>query len=293
MKLLVLGSKGQLGRCLGDQLANTDHDVVYASRDQIDITDFHNTNLIIKDIKAHIVINTIAFTAVDRAEEDKELANLTNNLAVQNLANICVELDCWLIHISTDYVFDGTSSVPYLEIEKTNPQGIYGVTKLKGEQAIESSGCKHLIMRTAWVFSEYGSNFLKTMLHLGHDRNELSIVGDQFGCPTYAQDIAKAIIKMINSLSIKIPQSGTYHYCGDKPCSWFDFAKEIFQEASDQGLNTPNKVFSINTSQYPTLAKRPAYSVLDTSKIRNTFGVMPSDWNAAIPKIISSLQKSQ
>tara|TARA_B110000008_G_scaffold279548_1_gene327146 strand:- start:2459 stop:3340 length:882 start_codon:yes stop_codon:yes gene_type:complete len=293
LKLLVLGSKGQLGRCLGDQLANTDHDVVYASRDQIDITDFHNTNLIIKDIKAHIVINTSAFTAVDRAEEDKKLANLTNNLAVQNLANICDELDCWLIHISTDYVFDGTSSIPYLEIERTNPQGIYGVTKLKGEQAIKSSGCKHLIIRTAWVFSEYGSNFLKTMLHLGRDRNELSIVGDQFGCPTYAQDIAKAIVTIINSLNIKIPQSGIYHYCGDKPCSWFDFAKEIFQKASDQGLNTPDKVFSINTSQYPTLAKRPAYSVLDTSKIRDTFGVAPSDWNAAISKVISSLQKSR
>ena len=203
MKILVLGCKGQLGRCLNDQLINTDHEVIYTSREQIDIADFEVTKSKILEISPDLIINATAYTAVDKAEEDQKTANLINHLAVKNIADICNQLECWLIHVSTDYVFDGNSKVPYKEDDETNPQGAYGETKLKGELAIQASGCKHIIIRTAWVFSEYGNNFLKTMLRLGAERDELSIVGDQIGCPTYAQDIARSIIATLPYLSLE------------------------------------------------------------------------------------------
>ena len=176
MKILVLGSKGQLGRCLSYQLNNTNYQVEYTSREEIDIANFEETKKQILKISPHLIINATAYTAVDRAEEDQKNADLINHLAVKNIANICIQQDCWLIHVSTDYVFDGSNKIPYREDDKTNPQGVYGETKLNGELAIQASGCKHIIIRTAWVFSEYGNNFLKTILRLsaGCDRVEYS-----------------------------------------------------------------------------------------------------------------------
>ena len=287
MRVLVLGCKGQVGRCLNDQLINTDYEVTYTSRDQIDIADFEEARIKITHIAPDVIINASAYTAVDKAENDKVTADLINHLAVDNLAAICVELGYWLIHISTDYVFDGNSTVPYLELDKTNPQGVYGHTKLDGELAIQSSGCKYLIIRTAWVFSEYGNNFLKTMLRLGTVRDELSIVGDQIGCPTYAQDIAKAIITMVTQVKAKSSASGIFHYCGDQLCSWYEFAGVIFEEARMSGLQTPSLIHSIRTSDYPTAAERPGYSALDCHKIRNTFGVNISDWKLGVKNVIS------
>ena len=289
MKVLVLGCKGQLGRCLNDQLINTNYKVTYTSRDQIDVADFEETRIKITYIAPDVIINASAYTAVDKAENDKVTADLINHLAVDNLAAICFELGCWLIHISTDYVFDGKSTAPYLELDKTNPQGVYGHTKLDGEFAIQSSGCKYLIIRTAWVFSEYGDNFLKTMLRLGTVRDELSIVGDQIGCPTYAQDIAKAIITMMTQVSKKSSASGTYHYCGDQLCSWYEFARVIFEEARISGLQTPSLIHSIRTSDYPTAAERPGYSSLNCQKIKNTFGVNTSDWKLGVKNVLSNL----
>ena len=289
MKILVLGSKGQLGQCLNDQLAITEHDVVYTSRGEIDIADFEVTKSQILEISPDIVINATAYTAVDKAEEEHQVADRINHLAVANIASICNRLDCWLIHVSTDYVFDGNSEVPYKEDNPTNPQGVYGDSKLKGEAAIEASGCKYLIIRTAWVYSEYGNNFLKTMLRLGADRDELSIVGDQIGCPTYAQDIAKSIVSILSCLDLKDSSSGIYHYCGDEPCSWYDFARAIFLEAEVQGLKTPSYVKSITTADYPTPAIRPAYSVLDCSKIESCFEVTSSSWRDGIKIVIDSL----
>ena len=227
MKILVLGCSGQLGRCLNDQLGNSGYDVVFTSREQINIANFDKTKNKILNISPNIVINASAYTAVDRAEEEQEMAELLNHYAVANIAKICNLLNIWLIHISTDYVFDGYSKYPYKENDQTNPQSVYGNTKLKGELAIQSSGCKHIIIRTAWVFSGYGTNFLKTMLRLGAQRNELSIVSDQIGCPTYAQDIAKSIVKIIPQLESH-KDNGLYHYCGDKPCSWYEFATNNF-----------------------------------------------------------------
>jgi dTDP-4-dehydrorhamnose reductase len=290
MKILVLGSKGQLGQCLNDQLAITEHDVVYTSRGKIDIAEFEVTKTQILKISPDIVINATAYTAVDKAEEEHQVAERINHLAVANIASICKQLDCWLIHVSTDYVFDGNSEVPYKEDNPTNPQGVYGGSKLKGEAAIESSGCKYLIIRTAWVYSEYGNNFLKTMLRLGADRDELSIVGDQIGCPTYAQDIAKSIVSILSCLDLKDSSSGIYHYCGDEPCSWYDFARAIFLEAEVQGLKTPSYVKSITTADYPTPAIRPAYSVLDCTKIESVFDVTRSNWRDGIKIVIDRLQ---
>jgi dTDP-4-dehydrorhamnose reductase len=290
MKVLVLGCKGQIGRCLKDQLTNTDYEVTYTSRDQIDIAEFEEARIKITHIAPDVIINASAYTAVDKAENDRVTADLINHLAVGNLAAICFELGCWLIHISTDYVFDGTFSAPYLESDQTNPQSVYGHTKLDGELAIQSSGCKYLIIRTAWVFSEYGDNFLKTMLRLGTVRDELSIVGDQIGCPTYAQDIAKAIVTMMTQLNEESSASGTFHYCGDQLCSWYEFARVIFEEARMSGLQTPGLIHSIQTSDYPTAAERPGYSALDCHKIRNTFGLNTSDWKLGVKNVISNFQ---
>jgi dTDP-4-dehydrorhamnose reductase len=290
MKILVLGCKGQLGRCLNDQLVNTEHEVIYTSREQIDIADFEVTKSKILEFSPDLIINATAYTAVDKAEEDHETADLINHLAVKNIADICNQLECWLIHVSTDYVFDGNSKVPYKEDDETNPQGAYGETKLNGELAIQSSGCKHIIIRTAWVFSEYGNNFLKTMLRLGSERDELSIVGDQIGCPTYAQDIARSIVEIAPQLNSR-KDNDIYHYCGDRPCSWYDFANAIFDQAMTNNLKIPSIVNSIGTTAYPTPAKRPAFSVLDCSKIENEFGVLSSNWQEGIRQVIRKLDQ--
>tara|TARA_B100001093_G_C26857875_1_gene1028322 strand:+ start:7249 stop:8121 length:873 start_codon:yes stop_codon:yes gene_type:complete len=289
MKVLVLGSKGQLGRCLYDQLKNTNHKVVFTSRKQIDITDFKKTKSKILDITPDLVINATAYTSVDEAEEDSQTANLVNHLAVANIAKICVLLETWLIHVSTDYVFDGNSNKPYKENDKTNPQGVYGLTKLNGELAIQSSGCKHIIIRTAWVFSEYGDNFLKTMLSLRAKHDELSIVNDQIGCPTYAQDIAEAILKIIPKLNLQ-KDNGLYHFCGNQQCSWYDFAKVIFDQASIDNSKMSFTIKPIQTSDYPTLAKRPIFSVLDCLQIEKDFGVFASNWHEGIIQAIGKLK---
>ena len=217
------------------------------------------------------------------------MANLINHLAVSNIANICHKLDCWFIHFSTDYVFDGTSTLPYKEDFQTNPQGVYGSTKLKGEIAIKSSACKYIIIRTAWVFSEYGNNFLKTMLRLGAELDELSIVNDQIGAPTYAQDIAKAITSLLTYLSDGFDCQGVYHYCGDTPCSWFDFATEIFNQAKVLEYRVPETLKAVTTSQYPTLAKRPIFSVLDNHKGFKKFKFHPSNWRKSINTVLLKL----
>ena len=278
MKILVLGSKGQLGQCLYDQLSHTDHEVLYTSRVQIDIADFEATKNKFVDVDPDLVINATAYTAVDKAEEEHQAADRINHLAVANIASICDQLDCWLIHVSTDYVFDGNSELPYTENDQTNPQGVYGHTKLKGEIAILSSGCKHIIIRTAWVFSEYGNNFLKTMLRLGADRNELRIVGDQVGCPTYAQDIARAIVMILETIKSEEVSSCLYHFSGNFCCSWAEFSQAIFDEALKLEViaSKPN-VIAITTEEFLTLAKRPARSELSSNKIGSTFGIDPSD----------------
>ena len=289
MKILVLGCKGQVGRCLHDQLKNTNYNVIFTSRENIDITDFEKTKIKILDISPDILINATAFTAVDKAEENHKSSKLINHLAVKNIADICNQNNSWLIHISTDYVFDGNSDYPYKEGDQTNPQNQYGKTKLDGEMAIQLSGCKHIIIRTSWVFSEYGNNFLKNIFHLGLERNELSIIDDQIGCPTYAQDVSSSIVKIIPQLKNK-EHNGLYHYCGDQRCSWYDFAKKIFNIAKKNNIKIPNIINSIKTSDYLTLAKRPKFSVLDCDKIEKEFGISPSNLDDGIRHAIARLK---
>ena len=285
MKVVVLGAKGQLGRCLSDQLVGTIHDVTLAAREDIDIADLEGAKAKLLTLYPDVVINASAYTAVDKAEEEADKANEVNNVAVGNLAQICGSINCVLIHISTDYVFDGLAQTAYKESAQPNPQSVYGKTKLLGELAIQESGCDHLIIRTAWVFSEYGNNFLKTMLRLGKERDKLSIVGDQVGCPTYAQDIAKAIVTILAGIEAHNVSWGIYHYCGEEVTSWFGFAEAIFEEAKQLGLIiTSPKLTEITTLEFPTLAKRPAFSVLDSSNIQAVWSVQPSDWKAVISK---------
>lgn len=289
MNVLVLGCNGQLGRCLSDQLKSKDCEVFYVSRDQLDITEFERTKKKIVETSPDIIINAAAYTAVDKAEVDQTSANLINHLAVKNIAEICNQLECWLIHVSTDYVFDGSAKTAYKENDQTNPQSVYGETKLNGELKIKASGCKYIIIRTSWVFSEYGNNFLKTMLRLGAERDDVSVVGDQIGCPTYAQDLARSIVEMLPKLNSR-RHNGIYHYCGDQPCSWYDFATTIFDQATINNIKTPNLVKLISTSDFPTPALRPAFSVLDCSKIENDFGVCISNWRDGIGQVISKIK---
>jgi dTDP-4-dehydrorhamnose reductase len=294
MNVLVLGAGGQLGCCLADQLASTDYSVTLASRSDIDIADLVSAKEKITGLKPDVVINASAYTAVDNAETEVEQADLVNNLAVGNMAQVCAEIGAVLIHVSTDYVFDGQADIPYKEDALTNPQGVYGNTKLLGERAVIASGCQHVIIRTAWVFSEYANNFLKTMLRLGKDRDALSIVSDQVGCPTYAQDIAKAIVTILGGINANNQHWGVFHYCGDQSTSWFGFAQAIFEEAGQASLieNIPT-LTPIGTADFPTPAKRPAFSSLDSSKVINDWNVEPSDWRVAVKSVISKLKLSQ
>ena len=282
MKILVIGSNGQLGQCLIDQFKRTNFNTAFASRSDIDITNFDRTNKIIKDIQPNIIINAAAYTAVDKAEVNKEKAYLLNETAVQNLSNTCKDLSCWLIHISTDYVFDGKSNIPYLENDIVNPQSAYGESKLAGEIAIRESGCKHIIIRTSWVFSNHGNNFMNTMLQLAKTKDSLEIVDDQFGCPTYGHDLSKAIISIIPVIYKNTSPSGTYNFCGDKLCSWYEFANIILLELGLMDKKIPSAIRATNTANYQTSAVRPAYSALDCSKINKYFDISPSNWKVGI-----------
>lgn len=289
MKVLVLGSSGQLGRCLNYQLEKTVHNAIYMSREELDVADLNLTKNKIIEISPNVVVNATAYTAVDKAEEEDKQAYLINHIAVANIANACQELDCWLIHVSTDYVFDGTSSLPYKENDRKNPQGIYGHSKLMGEIAVQSSGCKYLIFRTAWVFSEFGDNFLKSMIRLAKTNDVLKIVNDQVGCPTNAHEIARVMVDTLRYIENFVCRSGTYNLCSNRPCSWYDFAIEIFETAQAIGLPTPQTVLPISTSEYPTKARRPAYSVLDCSKIYTDFNVDPFPMEKGLFSVMSKL----
>jgi dTDP-4-dehydrorhamnose reductase len=289
MKVLVLGSQGQLGQCLQDQFTQTNYQVIYHCRTDTDIANFAETLDNLLSLNPDVVVNASAYTAVDKAEMQQSLANQVNHLAVDNLAKVCEKIGCFLIHVSTDYVFDGNASQPYQEDDQTNPQGVYGVSKLAGEIAIQRTDCRFLIIRTAWVFSEYGNNFFKTMLRLGAERDSLSIVGDQIGSPTYAQDIASLIVGLAPQIESNNVESGVYHFCGDTACSWQQFAEEIFSQAKNLGYQTPKQIKSIATKDYPTPAARPLYSVLDCTKIQSTFNIKKSNWRQGISRALTLL----
>lgn len=294
MKVLLTGANGQLGRCLLDRL-RTNRDIEFFALDsaELDIVDATRVEQALDEFSPDILINAAAYTAVDRAEEEPELARKVNLQGAENLARATARRGAVMIHVSTDYVFDGRADRPYKEEDQTGPAGVYGQTKLAGEKAVSGFCPKHIILRTAWVYSEYGNNFVKTMLRLAATRDELNVVADQIGCPTYAGDIADTILKICLNLSGK-PAWGTYHYVGATRCSWADFARAVFAEARKQGiLQKEVLVHDIATSEYPTPAKRPTYSVLDCGKISAHFDVIPVPLAQSLAKVLESLVSQQ
>ncbi|GAA4091164.1 dTDP-4-dehydrorhamnose reductase [Zhongshania borealis] len=291
MHLLVTGAFGQLGQCLADELKAQQIPHTLLSRQDADINDTVVLERIIADKAVTAIINAAAYTAVDKAESEPELAQRVNVDGVTALAKLSAHFDIPLLHVSTDYVFDGNQQRPYVETDAPSPTGVYGQTKLDGELAIQRHATKYIILRTAWVFSEYGNNFLKTMLRLAKERDTLGVVADQVGCPTYAGDIAKALIEIARQLHRSDDdhqaEYGVYHYAGDEALSWHGFAMAIFNEAHLKGrLPKVPTVNAITTEAYPTPVKRPAYLVLSNAKIAKAFGVCVSDWRQAVSNLI-------
>lgn len=281
--VLVTGANGQLGHCL--QLASEPYSqkgwkFFFTDIDTLDITDPQQIRSIIAKHQIDIIINTAAYTNVDQAESDVDSARSLNATAVANLATAAHENNLLLIHISTDYVFDGKSTTPYKTNHPYNPVSIYGLTKAEGEKAILSNECRAIIIRTAWLYSEYGNhNFVKTMIRLGQERNELKVVNDKKGAPTYAPDLAKVILL----LAEKYNANGTeiFHFANEGEITWFDLATEIMREA-----NLPCKVYPISSDQYPSPAERPDYSVFDLSKIKTFLGITIPDWKDSLHRCI-------
>lgn len=273
-KILVTGSRGQLGTELSKLLPNA----VLTDVAELDITDLNAVQKFVKENGIGTIINCAAYTAVDKAEDDAALAEKINVLGPENLA----KTGCKIVHISTDYVFDGTGHKPYTPEDETNPVSVYGKTKRAGELAVLKNAKEAVIIRTAWLYSPYGNNFVKTMRRLGTEKESINVVADQVGTPTYAADLALAIVKVLPQISEKT--KGIYHFTNEGVCSWYDFASEIMGES---GLKC--QVNPIPTSAYPTRATRPFYSVLDKTKIKHTFGVQNFYWKEALKRCIKQM----
>ena len=288
MKILVLGKDGQLGQSLQKTFKNNKANTLF-SKEDLDISDYKNLKKKITQINPDVLINASAFTQVDDAEIYKQDAKKINQIAPGHIANLCKSLDILLIHISTDYVFNGELKRPYTEEDETNPINHYGLTKLNGERSIINSNCKYIIIRTSWVYSEFGKNFLKTMYNM-HDQNkELNIINDQVGCPTYAIHISEAIFKIINNQNLE-KSVGVYNFCGDTSISWMDFAKLIYKYINKDKTISRNKILGIKSSDYNSRAIRPKYSVLDCKKIQDTFNINQSSLMIGIEKSIETIK---
>ncbi len=286
MNILVTGANGQLGNCMRNASRNSKDNYIFTDVAELDITDAVAVAKAVKDNDINVVVNCAAYTNVDKAESDAEFAETLNAVAVDNLARAVKANNGTLIHISTDYVFGGSQgNTPRTEIEPVNPTGVYGLTKLHGEKTIEASGCKALIFRTAWLYSEYGKNFVKTMLNLTSTRPELKVVFDQVGTPTYAQDLADAIFDIIENGKFE-GNEGIYHYSNEGVCSWYDFTKMIAAIAE----NTECDIQPCHSDEFPSPVVRPSYSVLDKTKFKNTFGLYIPYWVDSLKVCIKNLK---
>ena len=299
MRILVIGKNGQLGRST-QKLVNTGtkidnnqspNDFIFVGREELDLSSESSISHYFGNNKFDIIINCAAYTQVDRAEQDAELANQINHLAVKQLANIANNQQAKLIHISTDYVFDGESGKPYTETDTPNPINAYGRTKLAGEKALQAlMPINAIIIRTSWLYSEYGNNFVKTMLRLGRERDELSVVNDQMGSPTYAADLADAILEIIGHNKFRDVAQTTqiYNYSNEGEISWYEFAKEIFKiKKIDCEVNP------VTSQQYPTPAKRPRNTLMNKDKIVKVFIIKISNWKSSLNTCITILKQQQ
>ena len=281
--ILVTGSKGQVGSELQALASSYAYTFYFTDRDSLDITDKNQLKAFVEKSKIDIIINAAAYTAVDKAEEDTKNADKVNHLSTKYLAEIAKERNIKLIHISTDYVFDGKNYKPYNEDDTTSPNGVYGATKLAGEKAMQEVNPKNsIIIRTSWVYSSYGANFVKTMLRLGKERDSLGVIFDQVGTPTYARDLAKAILDIIPQ--VKNETVEIYHYSNEGVLSWYDFAKEIMRMAKLECQIKP-----IETKEYPTPAKRPHYSLLNKAKIKEAFAIEIPYWKDSLDACLKTL----
>jgi len=289
LTILVTGSSGQLGLSIKTIAADfTDYNFFFANRHEIDLSNSASIADFFEHQTFDIIINCAAHTAVDKAESETELANQINHHAVQQLANIAKQENIKLIHISTDYVFNGRQYRPYLETDSVDPQSVYGQVKLNGEQAIHNTLKKNaIIIRTGWVYSEYGNNFVKTMLKLGNERDSLNVIFDQIGTPTYAKDLAQAIMNIVQSKAFhqKDFTTNMVHFSNEGACSWYDFAKAIFEIA-----NIQCHVNAIETKDYPAPAKRPPYSVLNKAKIKKTYHLAIPYWRDSLRQCLNALK---
>ncbi|MDE6136632.1 MAG: dTDP-4-dehydrorhamnose reductase [Muribaculaceae bacterium] len=289
MNILVTGANGQLGQCLRNAAAHSRDHYIFTDVAELDITDAAAVAAMVKDNDVKMIINCAAYTNVDRAEDDADFAELLNSTAVRNLADAAKAADGTLIHISTDYVFGREPyNVPCREDQKGTPTGVYGLTKLHGEQQIAASGVRALIFRTAWLYSEYGKNFVKTMLTLTATKPELKVVFDQCGTPTYAQDLADAIYAIVESRSYE-GNEGVYHYSNEGVCSWYDFTKAIAEMAG----NTACDVQPCHSDEFPSKVVRPSYSVLDKTKYKTTFGAKVPYWTDSLKKCVKNLTDNE
>ncbi|MEK5206067.1 dTDP-4-dehydrorhamnose reductase [Psychrobacillus sp. FSL H8-0510] len=281
MKVMLTGANGQLGQELVDQFKATSFSIFAFTKTELDITDELKVQKVVGEIQPDVIINTAAFTKVDLAESEEYLAYNINGYAQRNLAVAAEKVGAKICYVSTDYVFDGTGEVPYKEYDECKPLGVYGKSKYIGEKLTQSLSSKYFIVRTSWVYGEYGSNFVKTMLKLAETRNELGVVHDQIGSPTYTVDLAEFIIKLI-----KTDKFGIYHCTNSGSCSWYEFAKAIFEET---GKNI--KLNALTTDQYPTPAKRPQYSALDNMALNiNGFSSM-RHWREGLSSFLNNLKK--
>lgn len=299
MTILVTGANGQLGNEMRLVSAGSADRYIFTDVVEmpgletviLDITDLDAVKTIVKDNDVKVIVNCAAYTNVDKAEDDVDFCALLNAKAPENLAVAAKEADALLVHVSTDYVFGGDPyNTPCTEDQKGTPTGVYGLTKLQGEQAIQASGCDHVIIRTAWLYSEFGKNFVKTMLNLTATKPQLNVVFDQTGTPTYALDLAEAIAVVIAdyaaSESETYANTGVYHYSNEGVCSWFDFTRMISEYAGNKDCD----IQPCHSDEFPSKVKRPAYSVLDKTKIKKTFGIKVPYWTDSLKKCINNLK---
>jgi dTDP-4-dehydrorhamnose reductase len=286
-QVLVTGGSGQVGSAL-KRLAQDDFELIMPGRTEFDLTDAHSIATMVASRPWAAVINAAAYTAVDKAESDVVAAWQTNGLAPAAFAATTRSAGIPLLHVSTDYVFDGTKPGFYGEDDPVGPVGVYGASKEAGEQAVRTANPHHIILRTAWVVSPDGANFIKTMLRLGADRPELRVVGDQHGCPTSADDIARTLLVLLRAAMSEAPVWGTYHFVNGGEATWHELAEAVFARAADHGRPQP-RVTAITTADYPTPARRPANSRLATAKLQRDFGITPRPWRDAIDAIVDQL----
>lgn len=293
MRLAVTGKNGQVVSALR-ALASDELEIISLGRPELDLAQPETVLKVLRDARPDVVVSAAAYTAVDKAESEQEIAFAVNRDGAKAVAQAAKELGVPVIHLSTDYVFDGTKLTAYVESDPTGPSSVYGHSKLEGENAVAENNPNHAILRTAWVYSEYGNNFVKTMLRLGESRDEINVVADQFGCPSSANDIATAIVEIAKKLSSD-PSAhlrGVFHLSGTGKTNWADFAKQIFAFSAENGGKSV-VVKDITTAQYPTPAQRPANSRLNCSKLEEVYGIKLPSWQTSTRTVVIALARSK